>query len=225
MIRGTADDRERPPSRGTKGAGLLRLLTTNPVEFFDRVRAKLETQVGRRRPTHTRYEPVSWEAFTEHLTHALPAEVSWRRDDSEFMQICGQLEERAQSLGSIPFPAIYDGDPLLARLAYMLTRALKPEVAVETGVALGVVSSCILLAMERNGSGRLISIDLPPLGVSVESVGRIIPDELRSRWTLLRGASTRLLRPALADLPRVGLFVQDSLFTWRNSTQGIFAEE
>jgi hypothetical protein len=219
MIRGIADYRARPLSGAAKAAGLLRLLAFNPVEFYDRVRAKVEIKAGQQWPTFTRYEPVSWESFTEQLKDLLPTDVSWRRDNGDFLRTHRQLRERAQSLGSIPFPAIFDGDPLLARLAYMFTRALEPEVVVETGVALGVVSSCILSALERNGRGRLISIDLPPLGVSADSVGQIIPDDLRSRWKLMRGTSTRVLRTVLADLPPVGLFVQDSLFTWRNSTQ------
>lgn len=219
MIRGIADYRARPLSSAAKAAGLLRLAAFNPVEFYDRVRAKLEIKARQRWPTVTCYEPVTWESLTERLKDLLPTDVSWRRDDGDFLRTHRQLTERVQSLGSIPFPAIFDGDPLLARLAYMFTRALEPEVVVETGVALGVVSNCILSALERNGRGRLISIDLPPLGVSAESVGQIIPDDLRSRWKLRRGTSTRLLRTVLADLPPVGLFVHDSLFTWRNSTQ------
>jgi len=138
---------------------------------------------------------------------------------AEFRTVYQALGERARSIPRVPFPRLFDADPMLARLAYVFTRVLQPEVVVETGVALGITSSCILSALERNGRGRLISIDLPPLGVEAEAVGGIIPDELRTRWTLYRGSSTRLLPRALGGMPPVGVFVQDSLFTWRNSTE------
>lgn len=56
-----------------------------------------------------------------------------------------------------------DGDARLGRLAWCLTRHLRPEFVVETGVARGLTTRVILEAMDRNGRGRLWSIDLPPL--------------------------------------------------------------
>ena len=44
---------------------------------------------------------------------------------------------------------------------YGLVRGLGPRVAVETGVCNGVSTAFLLLALERNGSGELHSIDLP----------------------------------------------------------------
>src|SRR5438105_2401515 len=46
-------------------------------------------------------------------------------------------------------------------LMYVLTRFKRPELVVETGVMHGLGSSFILRALERNASGRLVSIDLP----------------------------------------------------------------
>jgi hypothetical protein len=197
----------------------LSLLFTNPVEFYDRVRARAEMKALRKWPTSTRYQSMPWDSFTDRIKSTLPADVTWQRDDSEFSRLYQELAERSRTLGDVPFPAIVDSDPMVARLVYMFTRALKPEVVVETGVALGVNSACILSALERNGRGRLISVDLPPLAVPDEAIGAIVPDRLRSRWKLLRGSSARVLPAALADAPPVGLFVQDSLFTRRNSTQ------
>jgi hypothetical protein len=219
MLRGSATDRARRVSRAGRASGLFRLLFTDPVEFYDRVRARAEMKALQRRPTSMKYHSTPWEGFAERIKGVLPADVTWQRDDSAFTELYQELAERSQTLGDVPFAAIVDSDPMVARLVYMFTRALKPEVVVETGVALGVNSACILSALERNGGGRLISIDLPPLAVPDEAIGAIVPDRLRSRWTLLRGSSTRVLPSALATAPPVGLFVQDSLFTWRNSTQ------
>jgi hypothetical protein len=219
MLRGSATDRARRVSRTARTSGLLSLLFTNPVEFYDRVRARVETKALRKRPTSIRYQSVPWDGFTDRIKSTLPADITWQRDDGEFNRLYQELAERTRTLSDVPFPAIVDSDPMVARLVYMFTRALKPEVVVETGVALGVNSACILSALERNGRGRLISVDLPPLAVPDEAIGAIVPDRLRTRWKLLRGSSTRVLPAALADASPVGLFVQDSLFTRRNSTQ------
>lgn len=87
----------------------------------------------------------------------------------------------------------------------------------ETGVAQGVTSRCILAALDADGLGELHSVDLPPLGTDVDDyVGCLVPDELRIRWTLHRGSSRRLLPPLLSRLSAVDVFVHDSLHTTRN---------
>lgn len=209
---------ERVPPRARKAASLLRLAARNPLEFYDRVRAICEVRAQRLRPTPARYAPVTWEEAAQRLNVIAP-DVSWQREHMELQAACRDLEARGRMVGPVPFPSDFDADPVLARLAYFLTRALSPEVVVETGVGLGVVSSCILAALERNGRGRLISIDLPPLGVAPRFVGAVIPDRLRPRWTLVLGSSGRRLGATLAGLPPVGLFVHDSLFTRRNAVE------
>ena len=206
------------PPRAIKAAALLRLAARNPIEFYDRVRAICEVRVQRLRPTGARYAAVTWETAVQRLSVIAP-DVSWQRENIEFQAAWRELEARAETVGPVPFPSAFDADPVFARLAYLVTRTLSPEVVVETGVGFGVVSSCILAALERNRRGRLISIDLPPLGVAPELVGAVIPDRLRPRWTLVLGSSVRRLGATLAGLPPVGLFVHDSLFTRRNAIE------
>lgn len=200
-----------------KLAALLTLLIFTPREFYDRVRAKIEILQRRRRRPRVQYEAVNWATFVEQCRQTTLPHVT--DADDGFIAFYRHLIERRRSLDSIPFPLIYDGDLRLARLAYLMTRALQPELVVETGVAAGIVSACVLAALERNGRGRLVSIDLPPLGGTWESVGRAIPDGLRPRWTAVRGSGVRRLRSTLDGLPPVGLFIQDSLFTRRNSLE------
>jgi hypothetical protein len=219
MIRGTSVGGPGRPNGATRAAELIRLAAHDPVELYDRVRARLEVTQRKRRPAQPIYSPTTWDTFAGRLEGVAGDDVPPRLYTDEFERVYQGLAAHASSLPPAPFPAIFDADPLLARLAYTLTRVLRPEVVVETGVALGVVTACILSALEQNGRGRLISVDLPPLGVSAESVGLIVPDALRSRWSWHRGSSTRLLPQVLAGLPPVGLFLQDSLFTWRNSTR------
>ena len=124
-------------------------------------------------------------------------------------------------------------EPLGGALLYALVRAVRPEAVVETGTASGVSSMFLLAALERNGAGRLVSIDLPfsfaehrllPLveGADIETdyaspippgkePGWAVPDELRHRWDLRLGDARELLPKALAELGSVGLFFHDSL--------------
>ena len=89
---------------------------------------------------------------------------------------------------------------------------------VETGVARGLTTRVLLEALERNGRGRLWSIDLPPLlehGLA-EEIGAAVPGRLYERWTLLRGSSRRRLPGLVAGLGQIDLFLHDSMHTARN---------
>ena len=105
----------------------------------------------------------------------------------------------------------------LAATTYALVKLLKPEVVVETGVGAGVSSWTILQAMEENGSGRLVSIDLPtPNTELLPQVGYLVPKELRHRWDLRTGPSQRLLPQALKELGKIDIFQHDSRHSYSN---------
>lgn len=128
------------------------------------------------------------------------------------------LRDRGLAIGRGAFGGWDDGDPGLARTAWCLARHRRPEIVVETGVARGLTSRVLLEALERNRTGRLWSIDLPPLleHELSDETAVAVPAELRDRWTLLRGSSRRCLPSLVRDLPRVDLFVHDSMHTARN---------
>lgn len=102
----------------------------------------------------------------------------------------------------------------MGKLLYSLVRITRPEIVVETGVAAGVSSSFILYALEKNGWGKLYSVDLHYReGVftpSNKKLGWIVPQELRSRWTLVLGESIKVLPKLLADLRKIDIFLHDS---------------
>lgn len=103
-------------------------------------------------------------------------------------------------------------------IQYAIVRALRPSIVVETGVANGVSSSYILLAMHLNKKGTLHSIDigdksfLPPN----EETGWIIPKWLRSRWVLHIGDSKEVLPALLRELKNIDVFIHDSLHTYEH---------
>lgn len=95
---------------------------------------------------------------------------------------------------------------------YALVRKLQPETVVETGVCNGVSTYIVLQALEENGNGHLHSVDYPdtdriPDG---EEPGWIIPDDLRSRWSLTKGLSQDEL-PSVADRLEIDLFLHDTM--------------
>lgn len=109
-----------------------------------------------------------------------------------------------------------------SRMLYVICRALKPEIVVETGVASGLSSSMFLLAMKQTKNGHLYSIDLPPteklnkkIGQSTilpddESGGWLIPENLKNRWTLNLGDSKKILPNILTELKKCDIFLHDS---------------
>lgn len=115
---------------------------------------------------------------------------------------------------------------------YVIVRALQPEIVVETGGTPGKSSAFILRAMDRNGAGKLYTIDLPPPAskssrlqadeyvhavrpAGAES-GWIIPDALRARHRLLLGPSREQLPPLLSDLSKIDIFLHDSDHSYEN---------
>ena len=101
-------------------------------------------------------------------------------------------------------------------LQYAAVRAFAPEVVVETGVASGVSSSYLLLALHKNGRGALHSIGLgdPHFLPPGKTPGWIVPDWLKSKWRLHIGDSLELLPALVKELGSVDVFIHDSLHTY-----------
>jgi hypothetical protein len=111
---------------------------------------------------------------------------------------------------------------------YCVTRSVKAKVVIETGVLHGLSTSFILQAVDRNGLGRLHSIDLPStyVGGAVnndgffetlppnEVSGWAIPDYLLKNWSLNVGSSSEHLPQILKTSPCIDFFVHDSEHTF-----------
>lgn len=197
---------------------LVPLIVREPEEFYDRVRAKLEARTERGRTEAFAYDSVTIVDGLRALDDVLGKRSADIVVESEFVTRVRETADRIQQLRKDgPFRPAHNGDAVLGTLVYYACRALRPAVVVETGVAYGVTSACILTALARNERGGLWSVDLPPLGKAADAyVGALVPAELRSRWRLHRGASRRLLPGILAAAGQVDLFVHDSLHTRAN---------
>ena len=125
---------------------------------------------------------------------------------------------RRRALWEFPGPQrLGTSDPLSHEALYIVVRATRPRVVVETGVLYGASSAHILAALARNGEGELYSIDLPQQPGEPPH-GFLVPDELGGRWNLVVGDSRREL-PALLDrLSVINLFHHDSLHTFEHMT-------
>jgi predicted O-methyltransferase YrrM len=151
------------------------------------------------------------EAIIQHL----------RAAEAEYLRLCP-----THGVGSLL--------PVEGALLYTLTRALRPTRLIETGTANGVSTAYFLAALDRNGTGRLVSIDLPftdaggglaaivpgseialvnasPLPPG-KSPGWMVPEQLRANWELRLGDARELL-PAAVEEGGLDLFFHDSLHT------------
>jgi len=119
-----------------------------------------------------------------------------------------------------------------ADFLYGFVRSHKPSVSIETGVHFGKTSTALLAALQKNRSGRLVSIDLPKRDVWVnadgqrdhsrvrsdDETGKLVPDLLRGRWTLLLGDAKLLLPGVLQRFAPIDFFFHDSEHSYSQMT-------
>ena len=105
----------------------------------------------------------------------------------------------------------HDGDRAFARALWCVVRHTGAERLVETGVARGVSSRILLVALDPKPGGGLWSVDLPLLSDEwADLLGTAITPDLRERWTYVRGPSKRVLPRLLRRIGPIDVFVQDS---------------
>lgn len=152
--------------------------------------------------------------------------------------IRAEAEERYFGIFDYSFGAV---DFEIGADYYALVRALEPNRIVETGVCNGFSTLAILMTLNENESGQLVSIDFPrraddslqdhllgeygkedfedqrvwkaPCIPPGEDPGWIIPSFLRDRWTLRIGKSQRELPREVCENGKMDLFFHDSEHT------------
>jgi hypothetical protein len=196
---------------------VFRGLIEDPLETWTTVREGYIAYQERKRP-QCPYEPdPNWESrLHAHLGAPWPCDLG-----SEFFQlwpkVINELESRGIQAGPMSFLGWNDGDTGFVRALWCLTRHLKPEKIIETGVAHGVTSRFLLEALERNGKGNLFSIDLPPMEPTFKKqVGIAVGSRFANRWKYIKGSSRRRLSALLAELGQIDIFIHDSLHSEHN---------
>ena len=139
-----------------------------------------------------------------------------RADYEEYLEsdFSAWMQSRRAELATFPGPYRFGSSPQNdCESLYMLVRALKPRLVVETGVCYGASSAYILEALDQNGAGELYSLDLgndpeePPSDF-------FVPGHLRDRWRLIIGDCRDELPRLLRKLGEIDMFHHDSLHTY-----------
>jgi hypothetical protein len=201
-----------------------RVMVRHPAEGVERVRGRLDRRRDMRElaalptPVSDLYDVVADWAPRLHaaLGAAWPCPAA-----SSFGQVWDRvvagLTEAGVRVGIASYGGWNDGDRAFAEAIWCIVTHRRPAAVVETGVAHGLTSRVVLEALERNGCGRLWSIDLPAVDSALHSeIGMAVPPDLRARWTYLRGTARQRLPGLLAEPGEIGLFIHDSLHTGRN---------
>ncbi len=201
---------------GKMALRLAQAFVADPVGVVRALPGHVRMQVWRNVPDDS--EP-SWD---EHMHELLG--VPWPCPETEqvnalLSETAARLVAKGLAVGRQAYGGYSDGDASLGRAAWCGVRHMRPSVVVETGVARGVTSRLVLEALDRNGHGRLCSVDLPhPFDHSIHNeTGAAVTDALLPRWNYVEGSSQRRLPEVIRDVGQVDLFIHDSLHTARNT--------
>jgi len=103
-------------------------------------------------------------------------------------------------------------------LLYFLTRKLKPNNILETGVAVGYSSYAFLLGIEKNDLGTLYSSDFPYFRIKdpEKYIGILVPQNLKFNWNLfLEGDRINFDKIKEFDIKKFDLIHYDSDKTYK----------
>ena len=98
-------------------------------------------------------------------------------------------------------------------VCYLVTKFVKPNFMVETGVARGFSTYATLSAMEKNRKGKLFSIDYP---TTYQDVGWLPRGKFDENWVLIIGKSKDKLPELLDKLGQIDCFLHDSEHHYKN---------
>ena len=152
---------------------------------------------------------VTIEVAAEELLRSVGVEVSpelSRLADERVAEL-----ERRTAGSELLFPERFAVERESARFLYLLVRATRPALMVETGVANGASTFLVLTAMEENAAGRLVSTDINT------HVGSLLTPQERdsSRWELEVIAPDGFAE-VVAELGPVDVFLHDSDHSYAN---------
>lgn len=158
------------------------------------------------------------ERFLAHITGASPTRIRSYLDEPigtpDFAAHLHSAEKQFRRL------SIESADLFAKKVLnqYATVRALAPELIVETGIANGVSTSYLLLAMRMNGRGHLHSVGLsdPRYLPGGRESGWLVPEWLRAPWKVHLGDAREILPSLFAQIGNVDMFIHDSLHTYEH---------
>jgi hypothetical protein len=192
-------------------------LQTVTRELYDRYQRRQFPDEDRRLFLDTFFEAGEYDRYVEEFESGPALDIRQR----------AQEEFDAETPSGVSFGDVRQP---VGRDLYALTRTLRPDVVVETGVCNGFSTLCLLTALQVNERGHLYSVDYPYRadesldqfreetfhqygGAAIPAdrePGWLIPSPLRDRWSLTLGRSQRELPGLLEDLGDVDVFLHDS---------------
>jgi predicted O-methyltransferase YrrM len=158
------------------------------------------------------------ERFIGRITGVSPRQIRAYMNEPistpDFAELIASAQEKFRSL-SIESADLFAKKVLVQ---YAAVRALAPQCVVETGVANGVSSSYLLLALHKNGKGLLHSVGLddPAFLPPGAQPGWLVPAWLRDAWQIHIGDARQVLPSLLARLGSIDVFIHDSLHTYEH---------
>jgi len=128
-----------------------------------------------------------------------------KEKENEFNKVFLDYQKRLKQV-KLVYPKNFSIDYEEAKILYMLTLYIKPQIFLETGVADGVSSFFILSALKKNNFGKLISVDIK------NDVGAIVPESLKDNWNLkiLEGDLRNSFKNLVLSIPKINIFLHDS---------------
>lgn len=192
-------------------------LLSDPLEVVTSFQERYAERHQRHVPPDLYQVDEGW----EHRMHQLLGGPLPPAATSEFWTLWSEVIEELKAKGIKAGPQSYkgwnDGDAGFVRAIWSVVRHLRPAKVIETGVAHGVSSRFILEALQRDGDGRLWSIDHPPLEHQWhEQIGLAVGGRFKDRWTYISGSSKRCLPRLLSELAPIDVFIHDSLHSEQN---------
>ncbi len=140
--------------------------------------------------------------------------------DKDYQNLQETMAKNWGNLGALGF--------IESKMLFVIVRAIKPKIVIETGVANGVSSSMLLLGLEKNNSGKLFSIDFSRTNTiskkgatkipKNKTVGWLVPIHLKKRWDLRIGDSKKILPILLEEQKECDIFLHDSNHSYEHMT-------
>ena len=97
---------------------------------------------------------------------------------SQYVSYQSGFKERVTSPRTSFFNPIFDLGLGMSEFVFLCILVKKPLMVIETGVAAGVSTNAMLSALQINGAGNLLSLDI------TQKVGELVDDNLKTRWKL-----------------------------------------